>query len=70
MNKLIKTLCTRCQAPMTCDWPEEMNWGGQTVPAEQYMANALNSDYAVIACDKCLDEMPDVDFDKMQIEYI
>jgi len=66
----IKTLCTRCQTPMTCEWPEEMNWAGETVSAAQYMANALNSDYSFIACDKCLDEMPDVDFEKMQVEYL
>lgn len=55
---------------MTCEWPEEMNWAGDTVSATQYMINALNSDYVYIACDKCLDEMPDVDFEKMEIEYI
>jgi hypothetical protein len=71
MNKtLIKTLCTRCQEPMTCEWPEEMNWAGEVVTAHQYMANALNSRDVMITCDACLDNMPDVDFSKMEVEYI
>jgi hypothetical protein len=66
----IKTLCSNCLSPLTCNWPKEMNWGGQTVSAEQYITNALNSEYVKICCDTCLDEMPDVDMEKMQVEYI
>jgi hypothetical protein len=71
MNKvLIKTLCTRCLEPLVCEWPEEMNWGGNTVTAHEYMANAMNSEDVKICCDDCLDTMPDVDLDKMEVMYI
>jgi hypothetical protein len=61
----IKTLCTICQEPLVCEWPEEMNWAGENVSATQYMANALNSDFVKICCDKCLDEMPDYEMAEM-----
>ena len=66
----IKTLCTNCQDPLECHWPERMNWGGENVSAIEYMANAINSDDVKILCDQCLDEFPDVDMEKMEVEYI
>jgi hypothetical protein len=47
-----------------------MNWQGETVSAIEYMANALNSDDVQILCDECLDNFPDVDMEKMEVEYI
>lgn len=66
----IKTLCTCCQQPLTCEWPNQMNWQGETVSAIEYMANALNSDDVQILCDECLDNFPDVDIENMEVEYI
>ena len=66
----IKTLCTNCQDPLECHWPERMNWGGENVSAIEYMANAINSDDVQILCNQCLDELPDVDMEKMEVEYI
>ena len=66
----IKTLCTSCQHPLTCEWPNQMNWQGETVSAIEYMANALNSDDVQILCDECLDNFTDVDMEKMEVEYI
>jgi hypothetical protein len=47
-----------------------MNWGGESVSAIEYMANALNSDDVQILCDQCLDELPDIDMENMEVEYI
>ena len=66
----IKTLCTNCLDPMVCEWPEKMNWGGTEVTAIEYMANAIRSNHIKIYCDKCLDEMPDVDMENMIMEMI
>jgi hypothetical protein len=68
----MKTLCTRCLDPLEVEWSEEMNWGGETVTAQQYMANALNSESIQICCDTCLDEMPDFDFNdsSLVVEYL
>ena len=68
----MKTLCTRCLDPLEVEWSEEMNWRGETVTAQQYMANALNSEFIKICCDTCLDEMPDFDFNdpSLVVEYL
>jgi hypothetical protein len=68
----IKTLCTTCLDPLEVEWPEQMNWAGEIVTAHEYMARALNSDFAKICCDKCLDEMPDFDFSdpNYNVEYV
>jgi hypothetical protein len=47
-----------------------MNWGGESVSAIEYMANALNSEDVQILCDHCLDELPDIEMEKMEVEYI
>jgi len=49
-----------------------MNWAGETVTAHEYMVKALNSDFAKICCDKCLDEMSDFDFSdpNYNVEYL
>jgi hypothetical protein len=49
-----------------------MNWAGEIVTPHEYMAKALNSDFAKICCDKCLDEMPDFDFSdpNYTVEYV
>lgn len=56
----LKTLCTRCQSPLDCDWPTEMTFGGKACTAEEYMAKTLRSDYVGVYCDTCLEKMPDV----------
>jgi hypothetical protein len=66
----IKTLCTNCLDPMVCEWPEKMNWQGTEVSAQEYMGNALRTNYIKICCDKCLDEMQDVDMENMIMEMI
>ena len=66
----IKTLCTNCLTPLVCEWPSQMNWGGDSVPAVEYMANALSSEDVQILCDDCLSELPDIGMDNMEIEYI
>jgi hypothetical protein len=47
-----------------------MNWQGETVSAIEYMAHALNSDDVQILCDQCLDELPEVEMENMEVEYI
>lgn len=66
----IKTLCTNCLGPMTCEWPNEMNWQGQTVSAIEYMAYALNSEDSQILCDQCLDNYDIFDQENMEVEFI
>ena len=65
--QIIKTLCTRCQTPITCEWSDEMTFGGEKVTAQEYMAKALQSERVFIACDKCLAEMPDVKLEDLRL---
>lgn len=57
----LDTLCTLCKKPITCEWPLTMEWGGETVTAQEYLARALRSEKVFICCDSCLEVMPDVD---------
>jgi hypothetical protein len=52
----IKTLCTKCQNPITCSWPEEMDLDGKKVTAWEFMSAVLMSEDAEILCDECSDE--------------
>lgn len=63
----IKTLCTRCQTPIMCEWPHEMTFGGEPVTPEEYMARALRSEQVMVCCDQCLSEMPDVKLEDMRL---
>lgn len=63
----LKTLCTRCQAPITCEWPDNMTFGGESVTPTEYMAMALQSERVSIVCDQCLSEMPDVKLEDMRL---
>lgn len=64
--KVIRTLCSKCQAPLTCKWPERMKCGEDDVSAEEYMARALRSERVLICCDACLKKMPDVRVEDLQ----
>lgn len=63
--KILNTLCTRCQAPLECQWPDECSFGGELCTPEEYMAKALRSESVMICCDKCLSEMTDVRLEDM-----
>lgn len=61
----LATLCSRCQRPLKCEWPDEMTFGGEPVAATEYMARALRSNAVLIVCDECLAKMPDVRLEDM-----
>lgn len=56
----LRTLCTECQTPIVCEWPEEMSWAGLSVTPQEYMANAIRNQSTEILCDACLQRRPDV----------
>lgn len=63
----IKMLCTRCLAPITQDWPDRMVFAGVECSAQEYVAQALRSESVYIVCEKCLNEMPDVRLEDLNI---
>jgi hypothetical protein len=63
----LKTLCNVCQAPMTCEWPDNMTYGGEAVTAREYMEKALRNDKTLIVCEECLAKMPDVNLEDMRL---
>lgn len=65
---MIKTLCTKCQKPMKCFWPEKTTWGGVECTASEYMAKAILSENVGIYCDDCLETMPDVKLEDLRYE--
>ena len=67
--QIIKTLCTRCQKPITLEWPDRMDFGGETVTAQEYLDRALSSNSVYVACDDCLAAMPDVKLDELHLVY-
>jgi hypothetical protein len=66
MSVHIKTLCTRCQQPLDCNWPTEMTFAGQPCTAEEYMAKTLTTENVGVYCDDCLDKMPDVKLEDLR----
>ena len=58
MTVKLKTLCTRCQQPLECNWPAEMIFAGEPCTAEEYMAKTLMGENLGVYCDACLDKMP------------
>jgi hypothetical protein len=63
----LKTLCTECQKPVDCYWPPMTTWGGKPCTAAEYMAKVLQSESHGIYCDDCLEKMPDVKLEDIQI---
>lgn len=65
--QILKTLCTRCQAPIICEWPDKMTFGGDPVTPAEYMSKALQSERVLVVCNNCLAEMPDVKLEDMRL---
>lgn len=63
-----KTLCTRCLAPIDCEFPAQMTWVGEVIPTREYIANALRSKNVWICCDDCMEKMPDVNLEDLKIQ--
>ncbi len=67
ISMTLRTLCTRCQVPLVCEWPDPMEFGGEMMPAAEAMARSIRNPFVYIACDKCLGEMPDVKLEDMRL---
>lgn len=65
----LETLCTKCQQPILLEWPSQITFAGKHVTAREYLSKALRSTSVFVVCDKCLDEMPDVNLEDVKIGH-
>jgi len=64
----LKTLCTKCQKPVTCFWGPGTTFAGEPCTPEELMAKTLASGTGGVYCDDCLEKMPDVKLEDLILE--